>query len=243
MNPLPQHQALIGVDVIGSARNPGYYLNALQSATDTMLRTAMTEEGVPPTRATKWESLGDGALVTMPSSDLGALFDVAYRLEVLAARRNRLHKPDVRLRIAIHVGPVGDESGYYEPKIAHRRLLDAPVFKQVVQRCQQERTEDAISTALIVSDDAYRAVFGGDHTRLVTKAEFASVVVREKEFSQSAWIRVPGFEARSVAGYAHPEEPGPVAKRSMQNVINGNVRDSVQTNVLKGDITFGAGNR
>nr|WP_042190484.1 hypothetical protein [Kibdelosporangium sp. MJ126-NF4]CEL19376.1 hypothetical protein [Kibdelosporangium sp. MJ126-NF4]CTQ94825.1 hypothetical protein [Kibdelosporangium sp. MJ126-NF4] len=242
MNPLPRHQALLGVDVIGSARNPGHYLEALKTTTDTMLRTALTDTGIGPIPAADWESTGDGALLTLPSSDLGALFDAASRLETLAAQHNRWNKPDVRLRIAVHVGPVGPRSGYYEPKIAHSRLLNAPIFKQVVEQCLAERPADTVNTGLIVSDDAYRAVFGGDHTNLVNKADFASVVVADKEFEQPAWIRVPGFEAKSLTSFTKPEpRTQPTAGMTMHNTISGSDNGVVQAREISGNITFGSG--
>ncbi|MCE7003179.1 hypothetical protein LWC34_10100 [Kibdelosporangium philippinense] len=247
MNSLPQHHALLGVDVIGSARNPGHYLEKLQSSTDTMLRTALTDAGVQLSRATNWEPTGDGALVTLPSSDLGALFDAASLLEVKAAEHNRWHKPDVRLRIAVHVGPVGPEPGYYEPKITLSRLLNAPVFKQVVERCLAERRGD-VNTGLIVSDNAYRAVFGGDHTRLVTQAEFASVAASDKEFAQPAWIRVPGFEAKSLVASVAAEGPASASgaapagtpNGSMQNTANGPM-SGLQANTIAGNVSFRMG--
>ncbi|MET0234794.1 MAG: hypothetical protein ABW224_09175 [Kibdelosporangium sp.] len=238
MNPLPQHRALLGVDVIGSARNPGHHLGALKAATDTMTRVALAESGILATHVTDWQSTGDGVLVTLPSSDLGALFDTATRMEELAAQHNRWSKPEVRLRIAIHVGPVGDEPGYYEPRIAHSRLLNAPAFKKIVERCLAERPDGSVNTGLIVSDDAFRTVFGGDHTRLVRQPEFASITVQDKEFSQPAWIRIPGFEARSLT--AAPRQPASTA--SVQNVVTGDMH-GVQAHTIHGGITFGQGSR
>lgn len=248
MNSLPRHQALLGVDVIGSARNPGHYLAAVKTATDTMLRTALADEAIPSSRVTNWEPTGDGAMVTLPSSDLGVLLDAMSRLETLAAQHNQWNKPEVRLRIAVHVGPVGPEPGFYEPKITLSRLLNAPVFKQVMNRCLAEAA--TVNTGLIVSDDAYRAVFGGDHTRLVEQADFASVAVSDKEFSQPAWIRVPRFEPRSITTFATTEPdsaPTPVRKPSharpsqAQNITVHGDAQSIQAAEISGNISFKAG--
>ncbi|HEX6352695.1 hypothetical protein [Actinophytocola sp.] len=49
-------------------------------------------------------------------------------------------------------------------------------------------------------------MFGGDHTALVRQAEFAEVSVAIKEFRDRAWVRVPGFDARSLRGFIADEE-------------------------------------
>jgi hypothetical protein len=243
MNLLPQHRALLGVDVIGSADNPGHHLDALKSATDSMMRVALDDTGIPAAHVTNWQDTGDGALVTLPSSDLGRLFDTAAQLEMLAAQHNRWSKPEVRLRIAIHVGPVGDEPGYYEPRIAHSRLLNAPVFKRIVERCLAEHTDGTVNTGLIVSDDAYRAVFGGDHTYLAQQGEFASITVRDKEFARSAWIRVPGFEAKSLTAFTEPApEPAPAPAANVHNEVNGPMH-GIQTHTINGGVTIKSSSR
>jgi hypothetical protein len=241
MNPLPQHRALLGVDVIGSAGNPGHHLATLKSATDTMMRIALVGTGIPLGHITDWQNTGDGALVTVPSSDLGALFDTAIQLEMLAAQHNRWSKPEIRLRIAVHVGPVGDQPGYYEPRITHSRLLNAPAFKKIVDRCLTEHADGTVNTGLIVSDEAYRTVFGGDHTRMVQKSEFASIIVRDKEFARPAWIRMPGFEAKSLTAVAEAQT-ATASAAMVHNVVNGPMH-GIQAHTINGGITFGPGGR
>jgi len=228
---VPEHRTLLGVDVVGSARNEGYHLNAVREALDGMVRDALVTAGLGRADVVEWEPTGDGALLTLPSGGLGAVVDAVHHLEALAADHNRHRKPDIRLRAAVEVGPVGPQPGLYAPKIALGRLLDASAFKELVARC------DGANTALIVSDGAMRAVFGGDYTRHVRRTDFSPLPVRDKEFAHTAWVRVPGFtpHLRPSAPSAPPAPP----EGRVVNVVNGSFH-GVQAGEVRGGIHLGA---
>lgn len=238
MNRVPEHRALLGVDVVGAARNEGHHLDAVRQAVDMMVEQALHRGGIGRADVLEWETTGDGALLTLPSGWLGALLDVAHHLDVLAEEHNRWYKPDMRFRIAVEVGPVGPQPGLYAAKIWHSRLLGAPVFKDLLARCA-ERNPDT-TTGLILSEQALRAVFGGDHTRHVRRSDFAPVPVRHKEFAETAWVRVPGFDARSIrefAEHAQPEEPS-ATPGNVVNTVNGTM-SGVQAGIITGGVHFG----
>ncbi|HEX6342067.1 hypothetical protein [Umezawaea sp.] len=237
MELVPQHRALFGVDVVGSARNPGYHLDAVRRTLDAALERALAERGIEREEVLARESTGDGALLTLPSGRLGALFDVAHSLENLLADWNRRNKPEVRLRIAVEVGPVGDEPGFYAAKVTLGRLLDASAFKELFERCLGEQGPDGASTALIVSDHAWRTAFGGDHTRVVRQGEFSPLSVRDKEYADTAWVRIPGFDPRTATGPARPE-PRPTGRGGVVNQVNGTM-SGIQAGDVYGGITFG----
>lgn len=249
---MPDSRALLGVDVIASASSPGYHRDRQWGALSAMLGTALAHSGITPEMVVHYEPTGDGALYTLPSHCLGTVFDLTDRLDTLAAEHNRWQKPDIRLRVSIDIGAVGEEPGYYTPKIYLTRMLGAAAFRTLVNTCIRDNADDVgnsvVHTALIVSGAAFREVFGGDYTRL-RRADFAELPVTSKEFSDTAWIRVPGFDARTLARTAaesaEPTEQGGALQRdsdqagSLVNYVHGSMTGSVQARVIEGDIHFG----
>ena len=241
MNPVPQHRALLGVDVISSARLPGYLMNTIPGTISKLLDAALRQSGIEPDAVLSLESPGDGALVVLPSEQLGAVLDATARLDEITTEHNRWSKPEVRLRTAVHVGPVGDDDGFYLARVTHARLLDAPEFKRLLKRCHEEGSEDVANAALIVSSEALDTAFGGDHTQVVRRGDFASLRVSHKEYQREAWVRVPGFDPRSLAAFAdNADAPPPAA--SVHNVVHGDMH-GIQAGTVNGGLTFYGGRR
>lgn len=243
MDRMPETRLLLGVDVISSAANEGHQYSALFRALDRMLGAALNDSGIDPDEILDHEPGGDGALYTLPSTRLGTVLDLTDRLDKLAAAHNRSRKPDIRLRIAVDTGAVGDEPGYFAPKISQSRLLNAPAFKQLMRHCLQECPEDSVNSGLIVSAPAFREAFGGDYTKVVRRHEFAEIAVAEKEFRDQAWVRVPGLDARTLTEFvtvADRAEP-PAATEPQGSVVNQTFgpMHGVQARDIHGDIRFG----
>jgi len=241
VNPVPQHRALLGVDVIGSAQLPGYLMNAVPTTIMKLVGAALTRSGITPDDVLSLESPGDGALMVLPSGQLGAVLDAAVLLDQLTTDHNRWNKPEVRLRVAVHVGPVGDD-GFHRARITHARLLDAPEFKDLIKRCQDEGTEDTANTALIVSSEALDTAFSGDHTQVARRSDFASLPVAHKEYRHEAWVRVPGFDPRTLAAFTTPApKPEPVAR--VQNIVHGNMNGGIQAGTVNGGVNYYGGRK
>ncbi|MEU5846555.1 hypothetical protein [Saccharopolyspora shandongensis] len=241
MNLIPEHRALLGVDVVGSASNPGYHLNAVAECVDELLCEALATSGIPRHEVVDWESTGDGALLALPSRYLGRLLDCSQHLDALAAVRNRWQKPEICLRIAIEIGPVGGRPGFYAAKIALSRMLEAKEFKALFGRCREETPGDVASSALIVSEKVLGAAFGGDHTDLVRRSDFAALPLRNKEHSDTAWVRVPGFDPRSLDSFVSTRSEEGAQRPSVQvsNTSYG-TNQGVQAHTVNGGVTFGA---
>lgn len=236
MHLIPEHRALLGVDVAESAGKPGHQLAAVPEALEDLLTWALRGSGIDRAEVLDWEKTGDGALLTLPSGQLGALLDTADLLDVAAARRNRRYQPDIRLRIAIESGPVGQEPGFYPAKIGLNRMLDAQELKDLFVRCRQEREEDA-HTALIVSEHAFRTAFGGDHTSLIRRSEFGSLEVRNKEYVDSARVRVRGFDPRSLEAFSQPtQDPSAAPTGGVRNINRGDIR-GIQAGQIIGNVS------
>jgi hypothetical protein len=243
MELVPESRVLLGVDVVGSASNPGYYLSPLVRTVNRMLDTAIRASGIRDDEILDVESGGDGALYTLPSSRLGSVLDFSERLDQLVAKHNQWQKPDIRLRIAVELGAVGDAAGYYPAKIYRSRLMNATAFKKLLARCLSERPPGSVNTALIVSAPAFREAFGGDYTELVKRVDFAEMPVAEKEFQETSWVRVPGLDANSVANIAAADQVTDSATAVMDrtvvtNHVNGAMH-GVQAGIVSGGITIG----
>lgn len=240
MSLVPQYRAVFGVDVVGSASTPGHSAHAVPDGVEQMVSEALRTSGIAPTDAVEWEPGGDGALITFPSEFLGGLLDATQRLDVIAMRHNRRHKPELRFRAAIDVGPVGGSPGFSPPKITASRLLESKEFKDLMKRCQDESGEDAANTALIVSAGAGNAAFGGDHTSLVRRGDFADLGIQNKEYEDTAWVRVPGFDARSLREFSDKRTKAPEAPYSsgVTNVAYG-VQNGVQAGTVNGGVNIG----
>jgi len=237
---LPEHRALIGVDVVGSASLPGHHRAVVPRELRSIIDKAFSACGLDRSQAVEREHTGDGLVLVMPSPMLGALVDAADRINTVAGQRNDWSQPDLRLRIAIDVGPVAPPPSFADPKITLNRLLDAAAFKAVVQRCVGENREGA-HAGLIVSDAAHRLIFGGSYVSLVRGGEFAPLDVRVKEFAERGWVRIPGFEAKSLFPGA-AETAGPVADSSPTGghiVHNTGVNHGVQAASITGGVVFG----
>lgn len=239
---MPETRVLLGVDVIGSASNPGHHYNALWRSLDRILGTALAESGIPPEEVLDVEPGGDGALYTLPSHRLGAMLDLTARLDELAAAHNRSRKPEIRLRMAVELGAVGDETGYYAPKVRLSRLLNAAAFKTLMRRCLSDRPDGSVNSGLIVSSPVFREAFGGAYTASVEEYEFAEIEASEKEFREKAWVRVPGLDARTLTEFATAAEPAPApgepAGGRVVNQVFGSMH-GVQAGDVHGDINFG----
>jgi hypothetical protein len=241
MDLVAEQRVLLGLDVIGSASAPGAELNRVAGAWQTILHDALRAGGIGASDVLASEAQGDGAVLTLPYPLLGKVVDLAQRLHERAAAHNRTSRPEIRLRIAVHAGPL-PEHGYARTRIDHARLLDAPVLKELLARCH-ETADDGAHTGLVLSDQVFRSVFGGDHTELVRSTEFAELAVSAKEFRTNAWVRVPGFDARSLAALSTPgRKTAEPDAAGVHNQVNG-VMNGVQAGTVHGGITFGAGGR
>jgi hypothetical protein len=202
---MPELRAVLGIDVIASASNPNHLLSAIPHTVRRLLTAACARGGVDLDGVLDRQHVGDGELLAFPARTLPDLVDMAAALEILVAEHNLWHKPEVRLRIAIHLGPLPDGLGYYRTNIDRSRLLDGPTFKQVITGCLRARP-DTFATALILSSQAFDTVFSGDYTSVVRRHEFGEITVLGKEHHATAWVRVSGVDAATVSGYASDVE-------------------------------------
>ncbi|WP_337661771.1 hypothetical protein [Actinoalloteichus sp. AHMU CJ021] len=237
---------MLAVDVVDSAKNPGHHLNAVHNTLGHMVRESLAEVGLSPADILHLEPIGDETLVTLPSGTLGSLVDAAHRLDAACAHHNRWRKPEIRLRVAVAVGAVGDTPGYYAARIRLKRMLDSQDFRELFARCRQRDTEFLVNSALIVSDEVMDTVFGGDHTNLVRKGEFVRFPIRNKEHRSTAWVRVPGIDPNALKALTEPVDRSVPelrgAGRAVTNTVSGD-NNGIQAGSITGGVTLNGGQR
>jgi hypothetical protein len=240
---IAEFRTLLGIDVIDSARTPAHLLNAVPDVVRRVLETAMERAGIARSdEVVERQFTGDGFLIALPSSVLGGTVDLGRHLDQIVAEHNMWHKPEVRLRLAVEVGPLPDEPGFSASAIARSRLLEAPAFKQLMRRCAAERPEAAPSTGMILSDPVFRTVFGADHVKLAKSTDFTRIPVVNKEFEMTAWVSVPGFDTTSLATFLAADEAAAEQSEGQGGTVNNTVigtNSGVQAHTITGGITFG----
>ncbi|MCG8916925.1 hypothetical protein L6E12_14110 [Actinokineospora sp. PR83] len=237
MDLVPEHRAVLGVDIAGSASVPEDAMTQSRQFMQRALRESLTSAGIPDEEVLKWADRGDGALVTVPATRVGALLDAAHHVDGLTIAHNRLHRP-VRVRLSVELGPVAPGDSLSRTRVDASRLLDADAFKALFTRCAAEATDDRATTALIIPDRVLNVVFEGHHTTHVRRGDFAPLPITVKEYSGNAWVRIPGFDSTSLTSLRQPQ-PQPQEHGGVVNTINGNVTHAIQAHTINGGITFG----
>jgi hypothetical protein len=188
---MPEHRALVAVAMIGSTTGRPEHLSVPERVRE-LTDAALCAVGLGSQAAHDDRFAGDGFLRAYPSRFLPALVDMVSVLDALLAEHNRSAKPEIRLRVAVHLGELPAEPGLYRPDVDVSRLLGAAEFRQVAHHCREHITADALTTALILSDSAYQTLFQGGYTRVITRTEFAPLPITNKEFYEQSWVRVAG---------------------------------------------------
>ena len=247
METVAEFRTLLGVDVIDSARTAPHLLPQVPNVLETLLAAGMESVGIPRDDAVDRQYTGDGFLYAFPSSMLGRVIDLGRALDAIVGEHNKWNKLELRLRLAVEVGPLPDGPGFHPSNIAQARLLEAPAFKLLVRRCIAERPDGTMSTAMIISDAVYQPLFRGDHTKVARPTDFAPLRVTNKEFVSNAWVCVPGFDARTLteliaadgqapAPAAPVEESNPTPHGGNSNVFTGSMKNGVMANVVHGSV-------
>jgi hypothetical protein len=190
MTPDPVPRSLVAVDIEGFGRRGDLEHLDLRKALREVCEEAFAQIDVTGVHQ---EDRGDALLlvigpeVTKPRlvSDLVRELDTALR------RWNsfRLARARMRLRVALHNGEVlldGDGLAG-EAVVVLMRLLDAAPLRQALTTAPDD-------LAVIVSDRMHHDAVVQGH-RGIDPADYREVRVSLKEFSQPAWIRVPGLPA------------------------------------------------
>ncbi|EWC62547.1 hypothetical protein UO65_2137 [Actinokineospora spheciospongiae] len=141
----------------------------------------------------------------------------------------RVEAAKLRLRVAIHFGPVVPaENGYAGPApVEVHRLLESAALKAALE------DNPGADLALVLSDVVYRDTVHEGHTTL-RPDEFESVAVELKEFSGTAWLWSQVRSGQRGTAGAAPAAPSAPGGPHVSTTVNGSVSGS--------DLVFGIRN-
>jgi hypothetical protein len=126
-------------------------------------------------------------------------------LQELIFRRNRTtsrYSPLIRMRVAIHVGPIHDHNdprrdGSGTTRVELHRLLDSDPLRAGLSLSDPKVTSVAAIVSTRAFDDAIRSERSAAHP-----SEFVDVEVKVKNFSQRAYIYIPRPSGALIDGQA-----------------------------------------
>ncbi|MFF2806702.1 hypothetical protein ACFVT2_05865 [Streptomyces sp. NPDC058000] len=124
---------------------------------------------------------------------------------LLAYNEDRVRSARMRVRAAIHHGPVevADNGFAGRTVVTTCRLLNSDPLRAALAAA------DDADLVLALSDTVFLNTVAGGHTTLPRSA-FRRVDIREKECESTAWLWVPGHDPDDLdPGVAAPEVDGP----------------------------------
>ncbi|GAA3032017.1 hypothetical protein GCM10020229_49320 [Kitasatospora albolonga] len=161
------------------------------------------------------QGAGDGELAILPADvpEAKVVDDYVAELRAALAYHNEPRRPEhrLRLRLAVHFGPVSDADNGFASQgvVLVSRLIDGAPVKRALAVAR------AADLVVVVSDRVYTDTVLQRHTRLAP-GEFRRVTVETKERPVAAWLRVPGEDVHGLdldggagPGAGSGSDPGP----------------------------------
>jgi len=225
MSEMPTTKALFGYDVIGSSKTDDDQLEEVRQAAGALVEQALQLAGVDRDGRVNHSPTGDGSLAAYPERCLPALIDATYFLHGLLYQRNRKVLPQLRLRVAVHTGPlrVTDADNFQRPTIELARLLDAAPLKAIGRSLLANERPVTVLTA--VSEQAFKVAVRSGETERLLPHDFRELAIVNKEFDQTCWAWIPGADPQAYSTSPASDVPAAPAGPSPQGsqVINGGV--------------------
>jgi hypothetical protein len=205
--PVPEHRVLVTADIEDYSSRNDAEQRVLQSALGDSLDSA-ADRAELNRQAWLRQVGGDGVFAVLPrDTDVAALMDVFIReldtaLGVHNRRRADDHWSRIRLRLAVHVGPIHMDGAIGWP--GQHAVLPARLRDSAPVRAALAALPDA-DLAVIVSTEVYRDYItqGPGEPR---PSDFRSVHVRVKKQAYDAYLYLPRFDIHDLP---MPDEEGP----------------------------------
>jgi hypothetical protein len=187
---------LLAVDAKGYGGADTVTQRQLQEAIQRLLAESADAAGMARER---WETQvgGDSVFAVLPEGasepDLVDTFMRHLDTGLREFNRNRVREAWLRLRAAVHFGTASPAANGFAGRapVEIGRMLDSRVLRAALAAAP-----DAC-LALAVSATVFNDVISEAYTTIRAQ-EFREVRVAEKEYTGSAWIWVPGYDARAL---------------------------------------------
>jgi hypothetical protein len=220
---------LLAVDAKGYGYGDDRQQHAFQAALVSALGRAADRAGLARSTWNR-DGLGDGEFAVLPSTEPEPLVVDGFVRELndALADHNRylMDEARLRLRVAIHYGvAIPADNGFSgQGVVVVNRLVDSGPARDALVLA------DRANVAVIVSQRVFDDTVVQGHTTLRVQ-DFRKVLVRNKEFTEEAWLRVPGEDVHALslaeeptplAGSSRPAvtETGSEAERTVQRITN-----------------------
>ncbi|WP_433677956.1 hypothetical protein [Nocardia sp. CA-119907] len=233
---------LLSVDAVGYGAGDDQRHRTIQSGLLTVLERAATQVGLDRSAWAKQQA-GDGELAILPpdQSDREPVVvdDFVRELNAALAEHNEdlQDKARLRLRLAIHFGAAAPADNGFAGKgvVVVSRLVESAQIKSALG------VVHAADLAVILSAQVYRDVIVPRYTSLA-KTSFREVLVRNKEYAESAYLFLPGYDISTIELPApedddHPgtaETPAETGKRDPQAATGS--RQATVSTTINGDV-------
>jgi len=191
-----RRRLLLAVDAKGYGRADVVTQRQLQGAIQRILTDAAEASGLERER---WETQvgGDSVLAVLPEGASEPHLVDTFMRHLDAGLREfnhgRLPGSRLRLRVAVHFGTASPAANGFEGRapVEIGRMLDSAALRSAL-----DAAPDA-DMALAVSSTVFNDVVREAYTTIRAQ-EFREVRVAEKEFAGRVWIRVPGYDVRTL---------------------------------------------
>ena len=209
---LPADKLVFVIDIQNYSKAGDADLPMLRGQLDAVLGTVFERSGL----GEEWrdtsevKDAGDGCIVLLPTRRAAWVLDpliggINEALRLVEARR-LASAPELRVRVAVHLGPVPD---------SHRcqAVNDACRFvdSDAVRNGLKVAAEMGSYTALIISDEVHRRIVAALRTTSPGPRDFLEVpaTIDKKSFHRNAWLHVPGVDPATLAARLPTSGPAP----------------------------------
>ncbi|SDT83448.1 hypothetical protein SAMN05216371_8279 [Streptomyces sp. TLI_053] len=220
---VPPEQAVMVVDMKGYSRLPEVRMAPVRADLDSILETVFAQSGLPApaTLGTGYRDTGDGVILLLPPRHTARLVDPLLANLSAALQRyagiRMAGAPVIRLRTALHVGPLSVPDGRGTAINDACRLVNSDAAYQAVAAA----TDNGLFLAAVLSEPVYRrSVQAGRTGPQATQDHFLAATARVADkpgFEEPCRLLVPGLPTTSLRGYlpdpdsaaARPSEESP----------------------------------
>lgn len=239
MSDVPPEHALLAVDMQGYSQIPEARMAAVRSDLDLVLTTVFAQSGLEPPHPEDhaFKDTGDGAIFVLPAGEVARLVDpllghlhsalIRYDRERLAA------SPPLRLRVAVHVGPlsVPDHRGAAINEVC--RLLDSTPLRTALSAAR----DHGGFLAAAVSDPAFRRTVRAGRTQELAQGQFLSATARvqgKPDFAEPCHLYVPRLVPQLLVPYMSASSSPAVAQTAEPGTASmpGSTQRSVPTSAV-----------
>ncbi|KWW98823.1 hypothetical protein LI90_452 [Carbonactinospora thermoautotrophica] len=187
MSDVPESRLVVALDVERYTGRPGDAQDEVRRALDRILPDAFEEARLDWERdVVQREPTGDGDLLVLERRCLGRLDQFVSCLDrALRRYSNGGHQP-LRMRMAVHQGPLHEGTGVGPGKNGACRIVEEDLLRQALRRY------DSATLVVAVSDPVFQEAIRPGYVYGWDPEWFAPAETDVKGYRERIWVHVPG---------------------------------------------------